>query len=159
MSNPVPEMKELAGQKVYDKEFVRDVMNNEPHNIDQTASLVDATRKMVKYDCGFLVVIDRQNNLTGVITDRDIVTLGIACGKDPEETLVEDLMATNVITCYEDESLEDAADHISENEIRRLVVLDRNDKMVGVVSLVDMIKHVEDDSINIEVIKHLFKYA
>jgi CBS domain-containing protein len=68
-------------------------------------------------------------------------------------------MSTNIITCYEDETLEIAADHISENDIRRLVVLDRKEKLVGVVSLVDMIKHVEDDSINIEVIRHLFKYA
>lgn len=157
MSNPVSELPQSS--KKYDKEFVRDVMNSDPHKINQSSTLLEATRMMVKYDCGFLIVVDEDNDLAGVITDRDIVIFGVAHGKNPKTTKVIDVMADNVISCCEDETLEYAADHISENEIRRLVVLDRKDKLVGVISLVDMIKHVEDDSINVEVIKHLFKYA
>jgi CBS domain-containing protein len=140
------------------KEYVRDVMNRDPHKISKTASLVKATEEMLKYDCGFLIVTDN-GKADGVITDRDIVIFGIAEGKDPKNSRVEEVMTKELITCYEDETLEHAADHISENDIRRLVVLDRNDRIAGVVSIVDMIKHVEDDSINFEVIKHLFKYA
>ena len=140
------------------KEYVSDVMNPDPHTVSKTASLVEATQEMLSNDCGFLIVTDN-GKPDGVITDRDIVIFGIAEGKDPKSAKVEELMTKQLITCYQNETLAYAADHISENDIRRLVVLDENDKLAGVVSIVDMIKHVEDDSINFEVIKHLFKYA
>lgn len=141
------------------KEYVKDVMNPDPHTINQKDCLHKATKEMVKHDCGFLIAIDDLGKAVGVLTDRDIVVYGIADDKDLKETQVSELMTKDIITCYKDELLEVAADHISANDIRRLVVLDDADNLAGVISLVDMIKHVEDDTINFEVIKHLFKYA
>ncbi len=151
---------EKAFNSYYKKEYVSDVMSKNPHLIKESKSLTDATKLMVKHDCGFLIVVNENDDISGVITDRDIVFYGIAEEKLARDTQVKEVMTSNVISCYENETLEFAADHISENGIKRLVVLDKNsDKLKGVVSIVDMIKHVEDDSINIEVVKHLFKYA
>ena len=157
MANPVLKNLYEAPKKV--REIVSDVMNPDPHTVKETKTLYEATEKMLQYDCGFLVVVNEQGKPTGAITDRDIVIYGIAKGKDPKLHNVEDVMNRNLFTCYEGETLELAADHMSENGVRRLAVLNVEDDLCGVVSIADMLKHVEDDSINVEVIRHLFKYA
>ncbi len=140
-------------------EYVRDVMSSDPHTVSEDATFLEATQKMVQHDCGFLIAVDINGKVTGVITDRDIIVFGVAQGFQPNKSVVSDIMTREIVTCYDDETLDMAADHISENDIRRLVVLDRDENLKGVISIVDMLKHVEDDSINIEIIRHLFKYA
>ncbi|MCH2038715.1 MAG: CBS domain-containing protein [Rickettsiales bacterium] len=137
---------------------IKELMNTEPHWINDDSSLTEAAKKMLEYDCGSLIVGTDQPN--GIITDRDIVLWGIAANKDVNTTKVKEIMSREVKSCYEDQTLEEAADIMSDNDIRRLVVLQReDDRLVGVISLADIIKCPDSEHVNDEVIHHLFRYA
>lgn len=152
-------IKNLYEKPTRAKELVSDVMNPDPHIILANNTLYQASQEMLKYECGFLVVVDENKKPVGALTDRDIVIFGIAAGKDPKTCKISEIMSDNLLTCYKNETLQLAADHMGENGVRRLAVLNENDDLAGVISIVDMLKHVENDSMNIEVIEHLYKYA
>ena len=112
---------------------VKDYMTKNPESVDSDTTLKEAADKMSELDTGSLPVGD-ENGLTGFITDRDIVVKGISEGKDPENTTVGEIMTEEVISCHEDDTLEEACDEMKENKVLRLVVLDENDKFVGVIT-------------------------
>jgi CBS domain-containing protein len=88
-----------------------------------------------------------------------MVVYALALDKDPKQTCVGDIMNAQVYSCYEDDTLEHAADILAEQEVRRLVVLSRQETLVGVVSMADMIKCTSHDAVNDNVVHHLFRYA
>ena len=117
---------------------VKDIMTEEVQVIHPGDSLRTAAEKMSSNDFGFLPVFE-DDRLVGVITDRDIVVRAVARGMDPEATLGRDLMTSPAISCFDDESVEEAAKIMEKDQIRRLVVLSRgNNRLVGVVSLGDL---------------------
>jgi CBS domain-containing protein len=137
---------------------VKELMTPHPHLISPISSLQKAAEHMKEFDCGALVV-GAAEHPEGVLTDRDIVIWGLAEDKDPWHTEIKEIMTTEVITCYEDDEIEVAADHMSVNDVRRIVVLNKEDKVVGVLSVVDIIKCADRDAVNDDVLHHLFKYA
>jgi len=101
-------------------------------------SLMLAAQKMRDRDIGFLAVYEG-DELIGVVTDRDIAVRAIAGGMNPDAILGREIVTSPVVYCFEDQSVEDAARLMSQNQIRRLVILDRNNNQpVGVVSLGDL---------------------
>jgi predicted transcriptional regulator len=100
-------------------------------------SLQEAAHKMKELDIGPLPVYDSEQ-LAGMLTDRDIVVRCIAEGRDPRSTKVREAMTEGVFYCFEDEDVQDAACLMKEKQIRRLVVLNRDRRLVGVVSLGDL---------------------
>lgn len=100
------------------------------HTIRQAALL------MGKNDCGALPVADK-DSLVGMITDRDIAVRAIAAGKGPK-TLVREIMSPEVLYCFEDQELEEVARNISDIKVRRLPVMNRDKRLVGILSLGDM---------------------
>jgi CBS domain-containing protein len=76
------------------------------------------------------------------ITDRDIVVRAVAAGKDPAETTAKEVMTEGVIYCFEDQDVGEAAD-VMENENRRLIALNREHRLVGIVSLGDLAAHAD----------------
>jgi CBS domain-containing protein len=113
--------------------MTRDVVVLQPED-----SLQSAARKMRDLNIGFLPVCDGEN-LLGVISDRDITIRALADGMDVNIMLGRDLMTTPAICCFEDQDVNEAAKIMAENQIRRLVVLDReNKRVVGIVSLGDL---------------------
>jgi len=105
----------------------------------------DAADVMASLDCGFLPV-GENDRLVGTITDRDIVIRGVRAGKGPD-TPVRDLMSGDVNYCYEDEEIEDVTANMADIQVRRLPVLGRDKRMVGVVALGDFaINPSTDDS-------------
>jgi CBS domain-containing protein len=86
---------------------------------------------------GFLPLVE-EDVLVGVITTRDIVVRAIARGKDPHNTPVSEIMTHNFACCHEDDEIADALAAIKENEVRRLFVMNREDKIVGIVSRGDI---------------------
>lgn len=101
---------------------------------DQT--IREAAHAMLEIDAGFLPV-GENDRLVGMVTDRDIAVRGVALGKGPD-TLVRDVMTHDVKYCFEDENVEDIARSMSAQQVRRLPVLNRDKRLVGVISIGDM---------------------
>jgi CBS domain-containing protein len=116
--------------------MTRDVVVLQPDD-----SLRSAAKKMRERNIGFLPVCDGEN-LIGVISDRDITIRALADGMDVNVMLGRDLMTSPAIYCFEDQDVSEAAQIMEDNQIRRLVVLSRDDKkLVGVVSLGDLARN------------------
>jgi CBS domain-containing protein len=113
-------------------------MTEEVQVIHPGDSLRTAAEKMSSHDFGFLPVIE-DDQLVGVITDRDLVVRAIARGMSSEATLGRDLMTSPAISCFDDQNVQEVAKIMEKDQIRRLVVLSRADnRLVGVVSLGDI---------------------
>jgi CBS domain-containing protein len=106
-------------------------------------SIRDAARIMAKIDAGVLPVGDN-DRLVGVITDRDIAIRAVAEGKAPT-TKVGDVMSHEVLYCFEDQDLEDIAQNMAEMKVRRMPVVNRDKRLVGIISLGDLARR-EDAS-------------
>ena len=123
---------------------VKEVMTREVEFIQPNDSLQTAAQKMRDRDVGFLPVYEG-DELVGVVTDRDIVIRGIVSGLNPGAIVGRELATAPVIHCFDDQDVEDAARLMRQNQIRRLIVLDRNNnRLVGVVSLGDLAGTVND---------------
>jgi CBS domain-containing protein len=116
---------------------VNDVMTRNPVFISPDGTLKEAAQKMQEADCGSLLV-GENDRLTGMITDRDIVVRAVADGMDINDTIVEDIMTDDLVYCYEDDALEQAADRMEQEQVRRLAVLNRDKRLVGIVTLSDI---------------------
>ena len=120
--------------------MTRDVVVMQPDD-----SLQSAAKKMRDRNIGFLPVCDGEE-LLGVISDRDITIRALADGMDSNIMLGRDLMTVPAIYCFDDQDVSEAAKIMEENQIRRLVVLGREDKrLVGVVSLGDLARNEPAD--------------
>jgi CBS domain-containing protein len=99
-------------------------------------TIQEAARGMAELDSGILPV-GEGDRLVGVVTDRDIALRGVALGKGVD-TLVSEVMTPEVKYCFEDEELDHIASNMGEQQIRRLPVLDRQKRLVGIISLGDL---------------------
>jgi CBS domain-containing protein len=121
---------------------VREIMSRDVRIAGVGESLSDAAAAMADEDVGALPVSDR-GRLVGMITDRDIVVRAIALGRSPEETVVGEVMSEEALYCFEDEDVEEAARNMSELKIRRLPVLNRSKRLVGILALADVARAVD----------------
>lgn len=101
---------------------------------DQT--IRDAAKTMAEIDAGVLPV-GENDRLVGMITDRDITVRAVAKGMGPD-TRIRDVMSREVLYCFEDEEIEDVAQNMAELKVRRLPVLNREKRLVGILSLCDI---------------------
>jgi len=114
-----------------------EIMTREVEVVAPDAPIAEAARKMQELNVGSLPVCDGQR-LVGMVTDRDITVRATSGGRDPNATRVRDVMTGDVTYCYEDQDVSEAARLMEEQQIRRLVVLDRNKRLAGIVSLGDL---------------------
>lgn len=114
---------------------IADIMTRNVHIATPDETLHDVAKQMAERDLGFLPVADA-NGLVGTITDRDIVVRAIAPGRDGD-TRVGDIMTTNITYCFEDEDVEEVIRNMGTLQVRRLAVLDRQNRLSGIVSLAD----------------------
>ena len=121
---------------------IKDIMTTTPRYIYPDTTVQEAAQLMQQLNCGSLMV-GENDKLTGFITDRDI-TLGIiAEGKDAS-TPVSEVMSNRVLYCFEDQDAQWAAGNMRENEILRLVVVNRDKRLTGVVSHSDIANAVQE---------------
>jgi CBS domain-containing protein len=99
-------------------------------------SIRTAARKMREVDAGSMPV-GENDRLVGIITDRDIAIRAIAEGMGPE-TPIRQVMSQHIRWCFEDEDIDDVAEQMAEHKIRRLPVLNRDKRLVGMISLGDI---------------------
>lgn len=116
---------------------VKDIMSKKPEFLPPTATLTEAARKMVQLDCGFLP-IGENDRLIGALTDRDIIIRALANGKDPNKTTIKEVMSDGIQFCLDTDDLNKVAKQMEELQIRRLVVLNKDKRMVGIVALGDL---------------------
>ena len=120
---------------------VREIMTTNVECIAPDLTIEDAARKMKSLDVGFLPICEN-DRLVGTVTDRDIVLRALADGKDCN-TSAQTVMTKGAFFCFEDDSVEDCADHMKEHGVKRMLVLNRDKRLVGVVSLGDISKNKE----------------
>jgi CBS domain-containing protein len=115
-----------------------EIMTREVEIVQPDDSLQQAARKMRDRNIGFLPVCDG-TTLIGVLSDRDLTIRALAEGMDGAVMLSRDLMTTPAVYCFDDQEASEAARIMEEKQIRRLVVISREDeRLVGVVSLGDL---------------------
>jgi CBS domain-containing protein len=116
---------------------LKEVMRTGVEVVDADAALQDAAQKMKELDVGTLPVVEN-DELVGILTDRDITVRATALGRDPNRTRVRDVITPDVVYCFEDQGVDDAARLMAEKQIRRLVILNHDHQLVGIVSLGDL---------------------
>lgn len=114
---------------------IADIMTKDVHVASPDDTIATIAREMAENDIGFLPV-GQNDRLVGMITDRDIVVRCVADGRD-DKTRVADIMTSDVKYCYEDEDVSEVARNMGDEQIRRLPVVNRNKRLVGIVSLAD----------------------
>lgn len=117
--------------------LVKDVMTTGVRTLSPKDSMVLAAQAMEELDIGVVPVCDGAR-IVGMVTDRDIVLRGVAQDLAPSRTTLKDVMSTKVECVFEDESLEDVTARMQQLQIRRLPVLDRDNRLVGMLSLGDL---------------------
>ena len=133
---------------------IKEIMTHTVEIIHPSDTLQNAAEKMRNHNVGFLPVYNG-GELIGVLTDRDIVVRAMAKGADPRTMLSWEMITSPAIYCFEDQSVDDAIDLMHDNQIRRLVILNRTTKqLAGVISLGDLAINV-DDKMSGEVLQYI----
>jgi CBS domain-containing protein len=115
---------------------VNEAMSTDVKIASPNQTLKEAATIMAEIDAGILPVGDN-DRLVGMITDRDIAVRGVAKGLKPDAK-VREVMSKEVMYCFEDDDIEDVALNMAELKVRRLPVLNREKRLVGIVSLGDI---------------------
>lgn len=117
--------------------IVKDIMTSHPTTVQPTDSVLYAAEKMRQHDVGVLPVVQNQY-LCGMLTDRDIVTRCLACKKDVNRCLVNEIMSSVPISISSSLTLEEALDRMARQQIKRLAVTGRDGRLDGIISLGDI---------------------
>jgi CBS domain-containing protein len=116
-------------------EQLKDIMSPDVQVISPDATIREAAQKMREGDFGMMPVAEN-DRMIGAVSDRDIALRAVAEGKDAD-TKVRDIMSDGIAWAYEDDSVERAAEIMSEHQVRRLPVVNRQKRLVGIVALGD----------------------
>jgi CBS domain-containing protein len=133
---------------------LQDVMSRNVEVVRPDATIQEAARKMAQLNVGPLPVCDGER-LVGMVTDRDITVRATAAGRDPRTTPIREAMTDKVIYCFEDQDVREAAQLIEEKQIRRLPVLNRDKRLVGIVSVGDLAVRTHDKGLTGEVVERV----
>jgi len=115
---------------------VREIMTKDVAYVNPMANITEAAQIMQKHNIGSVPVCDK-SGVVGIITDRDIVIRNVAHGENPQNTIVKDVMTSNVTTVTPDMDIKQVSEIMSQSQIRRLPVVENN-MIVGIVALGDI---------------------
>jgi CBS domain-containing protein len=133
---------------------INEIITTNPKCIAPNTTIQDAALEMKVLDVGILPVCEN-NRLVGAVTDRDIAIRAVAQGFDTRRTTIEDIMTEEVVCCFEDQDVEEAAQIMEQRKIRRLPVLSRDRQLVGIVSLGDLAVRSGNSKVAGEVLGHV----
>jgi CBS domain-containing protein len=122
-----------------------DVMTRGVATVHPDDSAQHAAQMMGDCDCGAIPVVDWQNRMIGMVTDRDIAIRLVANGMNPARARVDDCMTDEVFACHVDDPLENCMRAMSRHQIRRLPILDDRSRVVGIVSQADIAQHAAEN--------------
>jgi len=123
---------------------VSECMTSKVETVRADQTVQEAANFMLQADAGSIPVVDG-DRLIGMITDRDIAVRGIAKGNGPD-TLVRELMTDDLIVARADDDIEEVARKMSSAQVRRLPVIDREERLCGIVSLGDLARETDNDA-------------
>ena len=115
---------------------VRDAMTADVKLVSPDQTIREAARMMAEYDIGALPV-GQHDRLIGMVTDRDITVRAVAEGRSPD-TRIGEVMSQRIMYCFEDDELDNVTYNMGDIQVRRLPVVDRNKRLVGIVSSCDI---------------------
>lgn len=116
---------------------INEMMTATVNRVTPETAIDEAARMMREDDIGALPV-EKDDKLVGMVTDRDIVTRILGNGKDAAQAHVSDAMSEQMLYCFEDDEVKDVAQNMSEQQVRRMPVMNRDKRLVGIVSLGDL---------------------
>jgi CBS domain-containing protein len=116
---------------------IREMMTKGTRSVSPETPVIEAAGLMRVHDIGVVPVLEG-DRIVGMLTDRDIVLQLVANGSDPRTTRVRDVMSTGSISVFDDQPVEEGVELMQKYQIRRLPVLDRANKLVGIISLGDI---------------------
>ncbi len=121
---------------------VKEVMSKNVITCTKDETVIEIAKRLMKYDIGMLVVVeDTLSKIpVGVVTDRDVLNRVVIKNIDPQTTKVSEILTKNIITIGINDSLTTAVDRMKKNKVKRLVAIDENGYLVGIVSNSDVIK-------------------
>jgi len=122
---------------------ISEVMTTDVQTVSADQTAREAASFMLRAEAGSIPVVEG-DEVIGIITDRDIAVRGVAEGRSPD-TPVRDLMSDGIICAHEDDDVTDVARRMSEEQIRRLPVLDHDKRLVGIVSLGDLARETRGE--------------
>jgi CBS domain-containing protein len=125
---------------------VFEVMTPDVVRVAPEVTLMEVARTMKNLDIGPLPVCEG-DRLLGMVTDRDITVRATAEGRDPQQTPVGDVMTTEVVCCHEADDIRAAAKLMQEAQLRRLLVVNDDGRLVGIVSLSDLVLQTGDEKL------------
>lgn len=131
---------------------IKEIMTGKPEYIQPDTSIVETARKMRDLDVGMLPVGDGVK-LQGMVTDRDITVRVVAEGADLQTLTAREAMTPDVLYAFEDQSVDEVVKSMREQQVRRMVILDRDKNMTGIVALADIAQHVEDADLKSKVLE------
>jgi CBS domain-containing protein len=122
---------------------IKDIMSKKVQIVSPDTLLHEVAKTMQKSDCGS-VLVGKDDRLMGVITDRDLALRCVAESHHPAQTRAEQVMTKKILYCRDSDEMEDVALNMTKNKVRRLPVLDKDKKLVGIISLGDLASHSTD---------------
>ncbi len=131
--------------------LVKDVMTPRAETIAIQETLQAAAEKMRRFNVGALPVLADDRPI-GMLTDRDIVVRGIARGLDPARASVREAMTPQLVWCFEDQDTFEAAQLMEQKAVRRILVFDRDERLVGMLSVDDLAVEARQERLAGEVI-------
>ncbi len=124
----------------------REIMSKNVSTAESNTSLQEVAKILKENDIGILpIVADETNKLTGLITDRDIVVRAVADGKSVTETSVGDIMTTELFTAKPDDFAFEAVRTMGDKQVRRILIVDDENILQGIVSMADVALEMEDE--------------
>lgn len=137
---------------------LKDIMTRNVEVVRPNTSVFEVAQKMKDLDVGVMPICDG-DRLVGMVTDRDITIRATADGLDPKSTHAATVMTPNLAFCYEDQDVREAAKAMEECQIRRLPIVNRDKRLVGIVSLGDLAVDTGNDRLSGEVLERVSEPA
>jgi CBS domain-containing protein len=138
-----------------------DIMTANPICCLPTDSVKKVAEIMLRENLGPIPVIDNDGSrkVIGILTDRDLVLKIIAEGCDAEKTKVESIMTRKVISCRADDNIQKAINSMSEHQLRRVIVVDKENKILGIISQADVATRANEPQKTAEMVKDVSQAA
>jgi CBS domain-containing protein len=135
----------------------RDVMTKELIYASPQDTVSHVAELMKMEDIGPVLIVDNEESrrLVGIVTDRDLVLKVIAEGQDPKTTRVEEVMSKKLVTCRADDDVENAMKAMAQYQLRRIPVVEDDNRLVGIISQADIATRVGEPERTAEVVKEI----
>lgn len=138
-----------------------EVMTKDPSCCVASDTAFDAAQLMKSENVGSIPVVKDNDTrkLEGIVTDRDLALKVVAAGLDPKNANVGDVMTTSVITCRPDANVDEVIELMEEHQVRRIPIVDENDRLVGIIAQADIATRIEEPNRTAEVVESISQAA